>query len=62
MCILELVGDLDRLRLAGGGACAAEREQAILAVTERINLYRRGADDGADINKVPPHPGRRPSA
>jgi len=52
MCILELVGDLDRLRLAGGGACAAER----------INLYRRGADDGADINKVPPHPGRRPSA
>jgi len=61
MCILELVGDLDRLRLAGGGACAAEREQAILAVTERINLYRRGADDGADVNKVRRPRGAGPS-
>lgn len=51
MRILELAADLDRVRL-GGGLGGAERDQSILHIAERINLCRRGCDDGVDVNKA----------
>ena len=52
MRILELAADLDRVRLSGAQS-GFEREHSILQLTERINLCRRGLDEGIDVNKVP---------
>lgn len=52
MRILELAADLDRVRLSGAQS-GFEREHSILQLSERINLCRRGLDEGIDVNKVP---------
>lgn len=52
MRIMELAADLDRVRLSGAQS-GSEREHSILQLTERINLCRRGHDEGINVNKVP---------
>ena len=51
MRILELAADLDRVRLSGAQS-GLEREHSILQLSERINLCRRGHEEGIDVNKV----------
>ena len=51
MRIMELAADLDRVRLSGAQS-GLEREHSILQLSERINLCRRGFDEGIDVNKV----------